>query len=62
MIENVTAMCPYCGSANDLSVDCSAGDQHYIEDCQSCCRPMEIVLHVDHENRLTHIEVMRDDQ
>lgn len=62
MIENVTASCPYCGSTNDLSVDCSAGDQHYIEDCHTCCRPMEIILHVDGDGRLDDIEIRRDDQ
>lgn len=39
--------CPYCGEPQELTVDASAGDQHYIEDCQICCRPMQVHLQVD---------------
>jgi hypothetical protein len=36
--------CPYCGEPIDLAVDVSAGEQSYIEDCQVCCRPIEVRL------------------
>jgi hypothetical protein len=29
--------CPYCGERFDAALDCSAGDQEYIEDCRMCC-------------------------
>lgn len=43
----VTSECPCCGETIQLLVDCSGGDQEYIEDCQVCCRPLQVVLSVD---------------
>lgn len=34
--------CPYCGETITILVDESAGAQQYIEDCQVCCRPIEV--------------------
>lgn len=30
-----------------MLVDDSAGDQRYIEDCQVCCRPIDVVVRID---------------
>ena len=38
--------CPYCGEPIELLIDESAGSQHYIEDCQVCCRPIEINVNI----------------
>ena len=38
--------CPYCGESITILVDGSVGDQQYIEDCQVCCRPMDIQVFV----------------
>jgi hypothetical protein len=33
-------VCAGCGEWNETSVDESAGSrQHYVEDCQVCCKP-----------------------
>ncbi|MEM7431117.1 MAG: CPXCG motif-containing cysteine-rich protein [Pseudomonadota bacterium] len=45
--------CPYCGECIDILVDESAGNQHYVEDCQVCCRPIEIGIHIDAYGSLT---------
>jgi transcription elongation factor Elf1 len=43
-----TYSCPYCGEESVTSVDLSAGLlQRYIEDCQVCCRPMELFITFD---------------
>lgn len=34
--------CPYCGEAISILIDESQGEQQYIEDCQVCCRPINI--------------------
>ena len=34
--------CPYCGESIDLVVDDSVEEQHYVEDCQVCCRPIAL--------------------
>lgn len=47
--ENVETYCPYCGEPIQLLVDCSIPAQEYIEDCQVCCRPIQIQAKVDSE-------------
>ncbi len=52
--------CPYCGERIDILVDPGDAGVAYIEDCQVCCRPIELVpmvdetgefkLHVKHED------------
>ena len=38
----LTDTCPYCGEPIELLVDDGDIDQHYIEDCQVCCQPIEV--------------------
>jgi hypothetical protein len=40
----VAIHCPYCGEPIELAIDESAGPQRYIEDCQVCCRPIDIAV------------------
>ena len=51
--------CPYCGERFELIIDCSIPEQEYIEDCEVCCRPInlaiyihgnEVSVHAKHEN------------
>ena len=39
--------CPYCGEMIDIVVDCSVAEQDYIEDCQVCCRPINLTVSVN---------------
>ncbi|MDX2502938.1 MAG: CPXCG motif-containing cysteine-rich protein [Gammaproteobacteria bacterium] len=58
--EEQVISCPYCGESIHVMIDCSSGEQEYIEDCQVCCRPIifqvsygadnSIRLSVHHEN------------
>ncbi len=34
--------CPYCGVPITLIIDPIKVHQSYIEDCEVCCRPMEV--------------------
>ncbi len=54
-----TIHCPYCGESFDTLVDASAGDADYVEDCQVCCRPIEVHLRV--EGDAVRLRVGRDD-
>lgn len=39
-----TFKCPYCGEKISMLLDLSLDDtQTYIEDCEVCCRPIQIV-------------------
>ncbi len=39
--------CPYCWQEISFVLDLSAGEQSYIEDCEVCCRPIQIQYSVD---------------
>ena len=36
--------CPFCAEPITILIDSSAGSQDYIEDCQVCCRPIQVRL------------------
>ena len=59
--EEVEIECPYCGERIVLLVDGSAGAQEYVEDCQVCCRPMNIIVTVNEED-YPQVEVRREDE
>ena len=40
--EFITVECPYCGECFATPVDLTAGSFSYVEDCQVCCRPIEL--------------------
>ncbi|MEK9628034.1 MAG: CPXCG motif-containing cysteine-rich protein [Nitrospinota bacterium] len=35
-------VCPYCAQKISVLIDLSVPTQNYIEDCEICCRPIEI--------------------
>lgn len=41
--------CPYCGEQIEITIDASAGDQDYIEDCHVCCRPINLSIKIDRD-------------
>ncbi|MEI8135660.1 MAG: CPXCG motif-containing cysteine-rich protein [bacterium] len=44
--------CAVCGESNETFVDEFAGaNQEYIEDCQVCCRPNVLRIHIDEETK-----------
>ena len=47
--EPVSIECPYCGESIEILVDLSVEEQSYIEDCQVCCRPINLTVMVDAE-------------
>ena len=34
--------CPYCWETISMVLDLSAEDQHFIEDCEVCCHPIDV--------------------
>ena len=59
--ETVSLTCPYCGEPLTVTVDCSAGSQAYIEDCEVCCRPIEFLMACDPAGKLSNLTARRDD-
>jgi hypothetical protein len=40
--------CPYCGEEIELLLDPGGGaHQQYIEDCEVCCRPLQLAVSWD---------------
>jgi hypothetical protein len=55
MLPLVDIRCPYCGETIAVVVDDSAGGHACIEDCQVCCRPIEIAVAFDGDGMPTVI-------
>jgi transcription elongation factor Elf1 len=44
--------CPNCGAPISVLVDTSVLPQVYVEDCEVCCRPIEISYRLEDERLL----------
>ena len=51
-LETKNTQCPYCGEPIELLIDCSVEQQNYIEDCEVCCRPINIAATIDISGKL----------
>ncbi len=49
--------CPYCFEKISMLLDSSAGGQRYIEDCEVCCRPIEICYEVSIQNQREIVDI-----
>jgi Cysteine-rich CPXCG len=54
LLQNHSLNCPYCGEVIQIVVDCSVTDQDYIEDCQVCCRPINLYVTIEENNVQIH--------
>ena len=55
--------CPYCGEADELSVDPGGGAlQEYVEDCEICCQPWLVRVRFDGEGQASVIVATLDDE
>ncbi|GAB3344150.1 CPXCG motif-containing cysteine-rich protein [Marilutibacter aestuarii] len=61
MLPTAEVHCPYCGEPLELLLDVSSGTQRYIEDCQVCCRPINVTASVD-EDGAVHVDVAAEDE
>ncbi len=46
-LSNEYINCPYCGEKIELVIDCSVSEQDYIEDCEVCCRPINLSVSIN---------------
>ena len=61
LLETTTITCPYCGERIELEIDCSAGDQSYVEDCSVCCRPIEVEIRIGDDGR-ANVDVRHENE
>ncbi len=57
----VPVQCPYCGERLETRVDLTAGEREYIEDCEVCCRPIELGIELADDGALRAVRVQRLD-
>ena len=54
-------MCPYCGSSISMLFETFHGGQDYIEDCEVCCRPIEVSYQIS-AGEMENVQVRRLDE
>ena len=48
--DSARVSCPYCAESSEVLVDLAGGAvQEYVQDCEVCCRPWLVRVHVDGE-------------
>jgi hypothetical protein len=57
----VDITCPYCGAAVEFLIDCAAGAQEYVEDCEVCCRPITLSVVIGPDGAPA-LEARREDE
>ena len=58
-LEEQDIQCPYCGEWIWLDIDPSIRQQSYYEDCQVCCRPIQVQVWFDTPEKRT-VRVFRE--
>ncbi|MDA3921336.1 MAG: CPXCG motif-containing cysteine-rich protein [Salinisphaera sp.] len=56
MLEEPVINCPYCGESFSTVVDCTAGNQQYVEDCFVCCQPIVLSITVAPDGSLDAVD------
>lgn len=57
----VELQCPWCGEPYGSMLDLTDASRSYIEDCQVCCRPIEVRLQVSERGELEQVSTSRVD-
>ncbi len=59
--SEVWSICPYCGVEIELLLDLGGGRvQRYVEDCEVCCRPIQLTVRWD-ASGIAQVEAVTDD-
>ncbi|HTS17919.1 MAG TPA: CPXCG motif-containing cysteine-rich protein [Verrucomicrobiae bacterium] len=56
MSDFLAITCPHCGEEFDVPFDLSEGDAEFIVDCEVCCRPMTVTVHI-HSGKIGSIDI-----
>ena len=58
---SIEIQCPYCWENIDITIDNNGENQQYIEDCQVCCRPINVHISLN-ETQQVQVNVYTDDE
>ncbi len=59
--QEVSTQCPYCFSPISLVCEILSGAQSYIEDCEVCCKPIQISYDTFNDEEVSGFSVKRLD-
>jgi len=60
-MEEQFFQCPYCWQNISILLDSSVVEQTFIEDCEVCCQPIEIMISFE-ENEIKSFEAKSIEQ
>ncbi len=60
--QDRTVVCPYCGEAVGVVINCTLTLQEFVEDCQVCCRPIQFSVSVDKEGEIVNLQARSEDE
>jgi len=61
-LKHAEIQCPHCGHTAHIDLDCSNGDQDYIEECANCYSPIHLNLHINQVNRKIELSINSDNE
>jgi phage terminase large subunit GpA-like protein len=60
MQDAISIECPHCGEIFSLALDASEGSAEFTVDCEVCCRPMTVSVHVNDDGELEGVDVVEE--
>lgn len=60
--QEISSQCPYCHSSITFLCEVFSGPQTYIEDCEVCCKPIQISYETDEEEGIVGFQARRLDE
>ena len=61
MLKEHRFPCPYCAESISVVLDLSVDEQHYIEDCEVCCQPIDLSYRAE-QSRVVDFRSWRGDE
>lgn len=62
IVESTHVTCPYCWEQFETTLDWSAGEQEYVEDCEVCCNPIRMRTYFNDRGEFERIEAGRENE
>ncbi|MEW6055995.1 MAG: CPXCG motif-containing cysteine-rich protein [Bdellovibrionota bacterium] len=60
--QEISTQCPYCFSPIVVVCEPFSGTQTYVEDCEVCCKPIQISYRTDEDSNITEFSAKRLDE